>query len=159
MRAVSDTLAASGGAEGIRKRSIERGDELPRHIVVIMVNAATAFDAKVDLSNRNPRASRVVSAVTSLQLRRYDEDSILMVKENLRSMAQVLSTPEQPVKTHFINVSIQDEKKPDILEFLNKVPTNFSLSDEQVDQLIESGRVILRNNPEFKNLVKELNIR
>ena len=74
-------------------------------------------------------------------------------------MAQVLSTPEQPVKTHFINVSIQDEKKPDILEFLNKVPTNFSLSDEQVDQLIESGRVILRNNPEFKNLVKELNIR
>jgi NTE family protein len=124
-----------------------------------MVNAATASDAKMDLSNKNPRASRVVSAVTSLQLRRYDDDSILMIKENLRSMAQVLSPPEQPVKTHFIDVSIQDEEKPDILEFLNKVPTSFSLSDDQVDQLIESGRVILRNNPEFINLVKDLNIR
>ena len=97
--------------------------------------------------------------MTGLQPRRYDDDSILMVKENLRSMAQVLSAPEQPVSTHFINVSIQDEDKPDILEFLNKVPTSFSLSDDQVDQLIESGRVILRNNPEFINLVKDLNIR
>jgi NTE family protein len=157
LRAVSDTLAASGGAEGARKRAIARGDKLPRHIVVIMVNAATASDAEMDESNKNPPASRVVSAVTSLQLRRYDEDSILLIKEDLRSMAQVLSTPEHPVSTHFIDVSIQDEEKPDILEFLNNVPTSFSLSDDQVDQLIESGRVILRNNPEFKNLVKDLN--
>ena len=159
LRAVSDTLAASGGAEEVRKRALERGDKLPRHIVVIMVNAATASDAAMDESNKNPSASRVVSAVTSLQLTRYDETSILMVKENLRSIAQVLSTPEQPVSTHFIDVSIQDEEKPDILEFLNNVPTSFSLSDDQVDQLIESGRGILRNNPEFKNLVQDLNTR
>lgn len=114
-----------------------------------MVNAATASDEEMDLSNKNPRASRVVRALTGLQLRRYDDDSILMVKENLGSMAQVFSTPEQPVSTHFINVSIQDEDKPDTLEFLNKVPTSFSLSDDQVDQLIESGRVILRSNPAF----------
>jgi len=113
----------------------------------------------MDSSIKNPSASRAVTAVTSLQLRRYDEDSILMIKENLRSMAEELSTPEQTVKTHFINVSIQDEEKQDVLEFLNKVPTSFSLSDDQVDQLIESGRTLLRNNPEFKNLVKELNIR
>jgi NTE family protein len=159
LRAVSDTFAASGGAEGARKRAFERGYKLPRHIVVIMVNAATASDAEMDESNKNPSASRVVSAVTSLQLRRYDEDSILLIKENLRSMAQVLSTPEQPVSTHFIDVSIQNEEKPDILEFLNNIPTSFSLSDAQVDQLIESGRVILRNNPEFRNLVKDLNTR
>ena len=54
---------------------------------------------------------------------------------------------------------IQDVEKPDVLDFLNKVPTSFSLSDDQVDQLIESGRVLLRNNPEFINLVKDLNIR
>jgi NTE family protein len=159
LRAVSDTLAASGGAKGVLRRSIERGDELPRHIVVIMVNAATASDTEMGLSNKNPRASRVVGAVTSLQLRRYDEDSIILVKENLRSMAEVLSTPEQPVKTHFIDVSIQDEEKQDILEFLNNVPSSFSLSDDQVDQLILSGRTILRNNPEFKKLVEDLNIR
>ena len=159
LRALSDTLAAGGGAKGARERIIRKGVKAPRHVVVIMVNAATASDAGMDLSIKNPSASRVVGAVTSLQLRRYDEDSILMIKENLRSMAEELSTPEQTVKTHFINVSIQDEEKQDILEFLNKVPTSFSLSDDQVDQLILSGRTLLRNNPEFKSLVKDLNIR
>jgi NTE family protein len=159
LRAVSDTHAVSGGAKGARKRAMERGDELPRHIVVIMVNAAIASDAEMDESSKNPSASRVVNAVTGLQMRRYDDDSIQMIKENLNSMAQVLSTPENTVSTHFIDVSIQDEEKPDILEFLNKVPTSFSLSDDQVDQLIESGRLILRNNPDFKNLLEALNTR
>ena len=157
LRAVSDILAASGGPEGARARALESGAKLPRRIVVIMVNAATSSDADMDLSNKEPSASGVVGAVTSLQLKRFDDDSILMVKENLKSVAQVLSTPEQPVKTHFISVSIQDEEKQDILEFLNKVPTSFALDDAQVDKLIESGRVILRSNPEFQNLVSELN--
>lgn len=159
LRALSDTVTASGGAKGVRKRIISKGQKIPRHIVVIMVNAATASDAGMDSSIKNPSAARTVSAVTSLQLRRFDEDSILIIKDDLRSMAEALSTPEQPVKTHFIDVSIQDVEKPDILEFLNNIPTSFSLSDDQVDRLIESGRVILRNNPEFINLVKDLNIR
>ena len=159
LRALSDTVTASGGAKAVRKRIISKGQKIPRHIVVIMVNAATASEAGMDSSIKNPSAARTVSAVTSLQLRRFDEDSILMVKDNLRSMAEELSTPEQPVKAHFINVSIQDEKKSDILDFLNKVPTSFALSDDQVDQLIESGRVLLRNNPAFINLVKDLNVR
>ncbi len=159
LRALSDTVTASGGAKGVRKRIISKGQKIPRHIVVIMVNAATASDAGMDSSIKNPSAARTVSAVTSLQLRRFDEDSVLMIRDDLRSMAEELSTPEQPVNTHFINVSIQDVEKPDILEFLNKIPTSFSLSDDQVDQLIESGRVILRNNPAFINLVKDLNVR
>jgi NTE family protein len=159
LRALSDTLVASGGSKGARERFISKSQKTPRRIVVIMVNAATALDAEIDSSIKNPSASRVMDAVSGLQLTRYNETSILMIKDTLRSMAEELSTPEQPVDTHFINVSIQDVEKPDILEFLNKVPTSFSLTDDQVDQLIESGRVILRNNPEFINLVNDLNVR
>ena len=160
LRALSDTLVASGGSKGARERFISKSQKTPRRIVVIMVNAATALDAEIDSSIKNPSASRVmVRSNSGLQLTRYNETSILMIKDTLRSMAEELSTPEQPVDTHFINVSIQDVEKPDILEFLNKVPTSFSLTDDQVDQLIESGRVILRNNPEFINLVNDLNVR
>jgi len=52
-----------------------------------------------------------------------------------------------------MGVSIQDIPNPDILAFLNGVPTSFKLSDEQVDKLIETGRTLLRNNPTFIELL------
>jgi NTE family protein len=155
LRAISDILAESGGAE----RALERGEKPPRHIVVIVVNAATQSEStlKMDASNKEPSAAGVVGAVTNLQLKRYDDDSILLVKAKLENWAQALSTPEHPVQTHLMGVSIQDVPNPDLLAYLNGVPTSFKLSDAQVDKLIETGRTLLRNNPEFIKLVKELN--
>lgn len=157
LRAVSDILAASGGASGYLKRARERGETPARYIVLIMVNAATESDPDMNLTNKEPSAGRVVGAVTNLQLKRYDDDSILMIEENMKDWSQAVSTPERPVKTHFISVSIQDVDNPDVLDFLNRIPTSFALKDEQVDSLIETGRSLLRSNPEFQSLVKELN--
>ncbi len=155
LRAVSDIMAESGGPEESRAR----GERVPRQIVVIVVNATTTSEAtlNMDTSNKEPSAAGVVSAVTNLQLRRYDEDSITLVAEKVENWAKMLSTPETQVQTHLIGVSIQDVPNPDLLAFLNGVPTSFKLSDEQVDKLIETGRTLLRNNPEFQKLVKELN--
>jgi hypothetical protein len=67
-----------------------------------MVNAATQPESalKMDTSNKEPSAAAAVGAVTNLQLRRYDDDSIVLVKAKLEEWARVLSTPEHPVKTH-----------------------------------------------------------
>lgn len=155
LRAISDLLAESGGVD----RAVAMGKKPPRHVVVIMVNAATQSESalKMDTSNKEPSAAAAVSAVTNLQLRRYDDDSIMLVKAKLEEWARVLSTPEHPVKAHLMGVSIQDVPNPDILAFLNGVPTSFKLNDEQVDKLIEAGRTLLRNNPTFIELVKDLN--
>ena len=155
LRAVSDMLAAGGGPAAALERDIARG-KVPRRFVVIMVNAAVASNADMDLSNKDPSVTHVVGAVTNLQLQRYDEDSIYLVKQNLEKIAEVYSTAEQPATSHFIGVSIEDTDNPDLLEYLNGIPTSFKLSDAQVDSLIESGRTILRNNPEFIALMKEL---
>ena len=153
LRAVSDILAISGGPEVV----IERNEKPPRHVVVLMVNAATETNEDMDLSNKEPSAFGVVGAVTNLQLTRYDTDSMILTREIVEEWATELSTPEQAVKTHFINVSIQKIKHPETLAFFNAIPTSFALEDEQVDKLIEAGRQLLRDDPGFQQLLVDLN--
>ena len=152
LRAVSDIMAISGGSDVF----YERNEKPPRHIVVLMVNAATETNEDMDLSNKEPSAIGVVGAVTNLQLTRYDTDSMLLTRDAVDKWAAALSTPEQTVQTHFINVSIQKIKHPETLAFFNAIPTSFALKDEQVDKLIEAGRQLLRDDPEFQQLLVDL---
>jgi NTE family protein len=152
LRALSDIMAVSGNAKKFYGDSIKP----PRHIVIIMVNAATETNEAMDESNKEPSAIGVIGAVTNLQLTRFDNDSIRMTRARVEEWAATLSTPEQPVKTHFINVSIQKIKHPETLEFFNAIPTSFALKDEQVDKLIEAGRQLLREDPEFRKLLADL---
>jgi NTE family protein len=152
LRAVSDIMAVSGGPEVF----YERNEKPPRHVVVLMVNAATETNEDMDLSNKEPSPIGVVGAVTNLQLTRFDTDSMLLTRRMVGEWANELSTPEQPVKAHFIDVSIQKIKHPETLEFFNSIPTSFSLNDEQVDKLIEAGGKLLRDDPGFQQLLVDL---
>ena len=49
-----------------------------------------------------------------------------------------------------------DIVQPEDQRFFNQIPTSFSLSEEQVDRLIEAGRELLRNNPDFQRLLTDL---
>ena len=60
------------------------------------------------------------------------------------------------VTPHFIQVTFDDIPQPQLKLFLNKIPTSFSLTDEQVDTLIESARTLLRSDPGFQQLLAEL---
>ena len=70
--------------------------------------------------------------------------------------AEELSTPTREVKHHFIRLGFRDVEDPDSFRILNLMPTSFHLSDEQVETLIDTGRKILRENPEFQRLLAEL---
>jgi hypothetical protein len=50
----------------------------------------------------------------------------------------------------------QRVKQPSTLDFFNMILTSFNLNDEQVDRLIEAGRTLLRDNPEFQQLLTDL---
>jgi NTE family protein len=60
------------------------------------------------------------------------------------------------VKHYFIEVSFDQVPDPQLKLFLNKVPTSFSLTPDQVDALIKSGRSLLRDDPSFQQLLKDL---
>lgn len=45
---------------------------------------------------------------------------------------------------------------PERRKFFHRIPTSFTLTDEQVDQLIAAGGELLRSNPEFRRLLADL---
>ncbi len=60
------------------------------------------------------------------------------------------------MKTYFIEVSFEQVPDPQLKYFLNKVPTSFNLTEEQVDALIKSARELLQADPEYQQLLKDL---
>jgi NTE family protein len=154
LRALYDVMAVSGGAVPYLE-TFQR--KVPRQLVVISVNASTDPVFEMDSSNKQPSMIKTMNAVTGVQLHRYNNASIALVDESLRQWAKELSTEDKPVSPYFIQVSFKGIKQPELKHFLNKIPTSFSLSDEQVDALIKSGRELLRNHPVFQQLLNDIN--
>jgi NTE family protein len=78
------------------------------------------------------------------------------MKQSAERWARELSTPKRRVTPYLMEVSFRGIQEAERRRFFNQVPTSFKLSDEQVDQLIQAGREILRNNPEYRRLVADL---
>ena len=79
-----------------------------------------------------------------------------LLKEDFDTWSAKMSTPEHPVTAYFIQVSCEETPQPQLKLFLNKIPTSFSLTNEQVDTLISSARNLFRASPEFQQLLADL---
>jgi NTE family protein len=110
----------------------------------------------MDQTPRQPSTAQSISAVSNVQLRRYSTDTIALVDKSLKRWAGQISSPQHLVEPYFILLSFNDIEDPNQREFLNQIPTSFSLTDEQVDALIAAGGELLRNNVEFRRLMADL---
>jgi NTE family protein len=153
LRAYYDLSEVAGGVQRALKR-MKRS--IPRHLVLISVNASTKPSPAMDQSNKNPDVKETITSVTDVQLNRYNVATLQLMRNSVVRWADALSTPERQVSPHFIQLSFRDVPEPKLRLFFNQVPTSFDLSDEQVDKLIKAGRELLRWNPEFQRLLTEL---
>jgi NTE family protein len=153
LRAVTDITTLAGGPRSLLSALHKKQ---PSHVVLISVNASTEGVSDLDESAREPSMLTAMNAVTDVQLHRYNADTLALTESDLAAWAAEFSTPEAPVITHFIQVGFEDVPQPQLKYFLNKIPTSFALTDEQVDALIESARTVLRSEPEFQELLTEL---
>lgn len=74
----------------------------------------------------------MVGAITGIQLHRYNDLIKLLVQEELENWQH--ARPGR--KTHFIDINLTDAENQ---EFINAIPTDFTLEPKQVDVLIEHG--------------------
>ncbi len=152
LRAIYEVIEVSGGA----KAFLEKLDRKPpRHVVVISVNASTEVEPKMDKSNAQPSLKETIAAVTDIQLHRYNTATLSLMDNSVKRWAQALSTPAAPVTPHFIQVAFADLPQVEQRTYFNLIPTSLDLNHEQVDKLIAAGRELLRNNPGFRDFVKE----
>lgn len=154
LRAIYEVVEIAGGARAaINKRQDKTP---PRRLAIISVNASTDPEPEMDNSNRQPSLEETIGAMSDVQLHRYNVATLELMKHSVKRWAADLSTPNRPVTPYFIQVGFRDIQEPDRRRFFNRVPTSFSLTDEQVDRLIAAGRHLLRENPEFRALLADL---
>ncbi|MFO1407781.1 MAG: patatin-like phospholipase family protein [Steroidobacteraceae bacterium] len=153
LRAMLDTLELVGGAQEYLK---SEGIPTPRRIAIISVNASTDKPMGIGTTSAAPGIGTTMSAVTSIQLHRYNVGTLLQTQQSLGRWAGNLSTPERPVTPYFIDLSFEEVQDEPLQEFLNEIPTSFKLNGDQVDQLIATGRSLLRNDVEFQRLLSSL---
>lgn len=143
-----------------------------RKVVFVLVNAETALDVESSRKMETPTFAALLGAATSVPLQRYSFETVALLKDRLEEWqrqsyeAECGSAPAA-VKTatssdaakctgvqfHFIEVNFSEHPDPEERNYLKKLPTSFSLTDEAVDRLIAAGRLILHDNSEYRSLL------
>ena len=153
LRAPYEIVAISGGMKSYQMKS---GLSHPSRLVFISVDASTKRKPDMDSSRKMPSAMETISAVSNVQLHRYNSDTLMLMERSLTRWAEELSVGGETVTPYFIQLGVEDIGQPEELDYLNKIPTSFSLNDEQVDRLIDAGRKLLRNNPDYQRFLTGL---
>lgn len=153
LRAFYEVIELNGGIKQYAERYQRKP---PRRLVLISVNAATDAQSTMDQTTKQPSIATAINTMSDVQLRLYSVDTIALMTKALKRWAMEISTPEQPVEPYLILLSFDDIQQVERRDFLNQTPTSFSLTDEQVDELIDAGGEILRNHPEFQRLMADV---
>jgi NTE family protein len=153
LRAITDVMLTAGGPKAMVSKMSRT---VPNRVVFVSVNASTTHSSEMDENPKQPSMIASMNAMTDAQLHRYNAATIDFVKRSLAGWAAQMSTEEHPVDSYFIDMSFEDVPQPQLKLFLNKIPTSFSLENEQVDALISSSRSLLSDNPEFQRLLRDL---
>lgn len=153
LRAMTHIVTVSGGPAQLLNKMHRKP---PSHIVVLSVNASTEKRSDMDKSAKQPSMIASMNAMTDVQLHRYNAATVDEVRGDLEAWAKQVSTPEHEVKPYFIEVGFEEVPQPQLKLFLNKIPTSFQLTEEQVSTLISSARDLVRADPEYQQLLKDM---
>jgi NTE family protein len=150
LRAFYNRVSLAGGLEAAFPEVKHPGG---RNVLLILVNAIVKKTPEWALVSDNPSLVEVVGSVSSIQLARFDVDTIELVRTSFERWTRENSAPGRPVTFDFVEVSFDHMPDEAKRKKLNEVGTNFHISDEQVDLLIDAGRQILRESPDFQSFL------
>lgn len=169
---VDGGLADNLGVRGLLDRSLVGGGlrgsvrALPRaaisRVVIVAVNAEREPSERIDSMETVPSTAQVFDALMFGAGARATQETLGLLTDTARAWRRELArrAPEgqdafaPDVQVHVVTVNLSDA--PELLDrrSLLQVPTAFSIPRGDVTRLIEAGRHILRESPEFKALVR-----
>src|SRR5688572_16458035 len=161
LRGIMEGAALLGGLEGILKNARIKN---VKKLVIFSVNAETSPDVTEYRSDQIPVMSRVFGSLVDIPINRYSADTLLLMrlgvekwKERLRNRpADAESVFAQDADIYFIDVSFGAVADVNEQEYLMKIPTTLYLTDQQIDRLLLSATRLIRNDPEFQRLMRDL---
>jgi NTE family protein len=161
LRGLIEGATVMGGLEHLLKEGHLKG---VRQFVVLAVNAETTPDVLEYRSDHIPVISKATGAMVDLPINRYSFDTITLLRQGvenvrlrLRSTPRTADSPFAPdADVYFINASLNEVDDPDERLALMKIPTTMYLTDPQIDRLLLAASRLIRNDPEFQRLMRDL---
>ncbi|WP_205734194.1 patatin-like phospholipase family protein [Acidovorax kalamii] len=156
--------ALAGG--GLRQTFSEVG--IPpgtiRKLVLITVNAERDPSVDISQSDKVPNMAQVVDALLFGTGARATRETQEFLRDITRQWQQSLASGSPgstdvfapDAEVHVIPVNLRDAPDDIARRRLLQVPTAFSITSEEVTDLIEAGGSVLRHSPEFRALVQSL---
>ncbi len=151
LMAFYELVEVAGGADMPARKSRQRPN---KYFVIISVDASTQARNNIEKSNEDPTIEDTVNTMTDIQLHRYNAATLDLMNTSLKRWANELSTPRTKVSPYFIHLGFKDLEKAS-RDYVNAIPTSFSISGDQVDRLIKLGEELLNKNPEFIRFLKD----
>jgi len=153
VRSAYERVHILGGTQQASKLLLGR---TPSIIAMIVINAQTRPDRPMDTSSRAPGTSAVLGALADTELQRYNVESIALMQSSMKQWSSELSTPDQMVTPYFIQIDFESIADPEIRVMFNNVATSLALPADEVNNLTEAGHRLLRQSPEFRDLVEHM---
>lgn len=152
--AVYEIIEVAGGAREML--DLIDQDEPAPHFVIITVNASTTPQYDIESTNKMPSIENTINAMTDVQIHRNNASTLELIKNGMKRWTKELETPDMDIEHYLIEVDFKSLPSTERRIFFNQIPTDFSLTAEQVQELIEVGRELLLNNPEFRRFISNI---
>ncbi len=166
LRAVLDRVIGRGSLWELIKGTPR---EKVNKIVFIVVNAETQPDTKWDRSEGIPPLGAMMSAYSSVGIERYNQETIALLKESVKSWADEVRSQRckggtvstaagscGDIQFYVIDVRFDVLKDETERMYFKRLPTAFKLTSEQVDKLRDVAHRLLVESEEFQRLLRDL---
>jgi NTE family protein len=134
-----------------RSLGLDRAD----HVLLVVVNAATTIPPELDRTPDAPSALQVLSDVSTLLVNQNSQLSMELMRQTFERWKR-----ERPAgrstSLRIAELTFHGLQDPDERSYFEAVPTSLALDKEQVDRLVEAGRRLLRENPQYRAFVETL---
>ncbi len=166
LRAILDRIIGTGSIwEAIK----ETPNKNVHKVAIVVVNAETQPDTKWDRSEGIPPLGAMMSAFSSIGIERYNEETIALLKESVKSWADeikdqrckggaVSTAPGSCGDIQFYVVEVKFDALKDETErmYFKRLPTSFKLPPEEVDKLRDVAHRLLVDSEEYQKFLSSL---
>jgi NTE family protein len=124
-----------------------------KEILIISVNAAVEHRVEWAKQPEIPTERQTLGAMTHIQMRNYTADTLHIVRKTYQDWQNKKETNSPTVNFQFVEVAFSQVSDKEERAYLNTLPTSMQLNEKQVDSLIEVGRRLLRDSPDFQQFL------
>jgi NTE family protein len=161
-RAILDELELGETVtEALRRGGFSRA----RRMLFIVVDARTGFDRKFAKRPEPLGIKQVADAVVSATFNRYSFETMNLLRTRVKHWEEevratrckvALAIPDcGKFDVDLVELSFDRVKDPAEREYLDRIPTSFTLSSEQIIRLRRAAHALVEQSPELKTFLGE----